>query len=180
MSHNAPSRPPCIVVAGVSGTGKTTVALLLAERLGVPFAEADDLHTPASIAKMSAGVPLDDSDRSPWLESIGSWLHEREAAGTGGVIACSALKRKYRDALRVDCPSVYFLHLTADPGLLARRLSRRTRHFMPESLLDSQLAALEPVAPDEPGATLDAAPPPGDIADTALGLLPGQAGEHRG
>lgn len=179
MSPNAESHSPCIVVAGVSGTGKTTVARLLADRLGIPLAEADDFHTSANIAKMSAGVPLDDTDRRPWLESIGRWLHERDATGSGGVIACSALKRRYRDALRAACPNVYFLHLTAGHDLLAQRISQRTRHFMPESLLDSQLAALEPLTPDEPGASLDADPPPGAIVDTAMDLLSRPANEDR-
>ncbi|MFF0133358.1 gluconokinase [Streptomyces mirabilis] len=171
MSRNDESHSPCIVVAGVSGTGKTTVARLLADRLGIPFAEADDLHPPANIAKMSAGVPLDDEDRQPWLESIGRWLHEHAATGSGGVIACSALKRRYRDMLRASCPNVFFLYLTASHDLLAQRLSHRAGHFMPQSLLDSQLAALEPLATDEPGASLDAGPTPGAIADMAMDLL---------
>lgn len=172
MSSSTERRSPCIVVIGVSGTGKSTVAQLLAERLDIPFAEADDFHPPANIAKMLAGVPLDDSDRRPWLESIGRRLHEYEAAGTGCLAACSALKRRYRDTLRAACPDIFFLHLTADRQLLADRIGHRADHFMPEALLDSQLATLEPLEPDEWGATLEAGPTPGLTAEAATELLP--------
>lgn len=171
MCLGAERRSPCIVVTGVAGIGKSTVARLLAERLSVPFAEGDDFHSPAGIAKMSAGTPLDDADRQPWLESIGRWLHERDAAASGGVVTCSALKRRYRDTLRAACPDVFFLHLTAGRELLADRISRRSGHFMPISLLDSQLAALEPLGPDERGALLDAGPDPHTIVNAAVDLL---------
>ncbi|WP_079056503.1 gluconokinase [Streptomyces caeruleatus] len=164
--------PLCLVVIGVSGTGKTTMARLLAERLDIPFSEADDLHPPANIAKMSAGIPLDDADRWPWLESIGRRLREGEAAGTGCVVACSALKRRYRDTLRTACPSAFFLHLTAERKVLEQRLGDRAGHFMPKTLLGSQLAALEPLQPDERGAALDVGPAPEVIAETAVALLP--------
>ncbi|GHG92954.1 gluconokinase [Streptomyces lanatus] len=163
--------PLCIVVIGVSGTGKTTTARLLAERLDIPFAEADDLHPPANIAKMSAGVPLDDADRQPWLESIGRRLHAGDAAGTGCVVACSALKRRYRDTLRAACPGIFFLHLTAGHDVLEERIGNRTGHFMPKALIDSQLAALEPLEPDERGAALDVGPAPEEVAEAALELL---------
>ncbi|MET7543835.1 gluconokinase [Streptomyces sp. NPDC005507] len=179
MSLNAESHSPCIVVAGVSGTGKSTLGRLLADRLGVPFAEADDFHPPGNIAKMSAGVPLDDEDRRPWLESIGHWLRERDANGSGGVIACSALKRRYRSTLRAACPDVYFLQLTASRDLLAERISQRTAHVMPKTLLDSQLAALGPLTPDEPGATLDAGTAPDAITDMVIDLIPWSAIEDR-
>ncbi|MGY5058476.1 gluconokinase [Streptomyces sp. 900105755] len=164
-------RSPCVVVTGVAGIGKTTVARLLAQRLGVPFADGDDFHSAAEIAKMSSGTPLDDTDRRPWLESVGRWLHQRDVAGTGAVVACSALRRRYRDILRAACPGAIFLHLTAGRDVLADRLGGRTGHFMPSSLLDSQLATLEPLEPDEPGAELDATQPPDILADLAADLL---------
>jgi gluconokinase len=154
---------------GVSGVGKSTVARLLAERLGVPLGDADDFHPAANVAKMSAGVPLDDADRRPWLEAIGGWLHERVA--TGGVVAASALKRSHRDILRAACPSVVFVHLTASHDVLADRIGHRTGHFMPASLLGSQLSELEPLGPDEPGVTLDASGDPDQITRTAVELL---------
>ncbi|KUJ65637.1 gluconokinase [Streptomyces albus subsp. albus] len=148
------------------------MARLLAERLDIPFGEGDDFHSQAAIAKMSAGTPLDDADRRPWLESIGRWLHERDEEGTGAVVACSALKRSYRDTLRAACPDAFFLHLTASHELLAERLRRRTGHFMPRSLLDSQLATLEPLDLDERGAELDVTPAPDTLADMVMDLLP--------
>jgi gluconokinase len=154
---------------GVSGVGKSTVARLLAERLGVPLGDADDFHPAANVAKMSAGIPLDDADRRPWLEAIGGWLHER--AATGGVVAASALKRSHRDILRAACPSVVFVHLTASRDVLADRIGHRTGHFMPASLLDSQLSELEPLGPDEPGVTVDASGDPDQITRTAVELL---------
>ncbi|MFF4834969.1 gluconokinase [Streptomyces sp. NPDC001315] len=174
MSPSIHPRSWCIVVSGVSGSGKTTVARLLAKRLDIPFAEADDFHPPANIAKMSAGVPLDDADRQPWLEAVGHWLHERDTTETGGVVACSALKRRYRDILREACPGVFFLHLTASHELLVERLGRRTGHFMARSLLDSQIAALEPLEPGERGAELDVTPAPDIVVDLATRLLPCQ------
>lgn len=171
MMGRAERRSPCIVVTGVAGIGKTTVARLLAQRLGVPFADGDDFHSAAAIAKMSACTPLDDADRRPWLESIGRWLHEHDMAGTGAVVACSALKRRYRDTLLAACPGAFFLHLTADRELFADRLRRRHDHFMPGSLLDSQLATLEPLAADERGAELDATSAPDTLADLAADLL---------
>ncbi|MFE4519551.1 gluconokinase [Kitasatospora sp. NPDC056783] len=162
---------PYVVVMGVAGTGKSTVARLLARRLAVPFADGDDFHRPDSIARMAAGIPLDDARRQPWLRAIGRWLSDREAAGTGGVVTCSALKRRYRDTLRESAPDAFFLHLTGDHDLLAERLAERAGHFMPISLLDSQLAALEALEPGERGAALDVNPAPGSIVDAALGLL---------
>jgi gluconokinase len=141
-----------VVVMGVSGSGKSTVGAALAQRLGVPFADADDFHPQANIAKMTAGQPLDDDDRYPWLERIGEWL---EAHARGGVMSCSALKRKYRDQLRRHCPSLELLHLAGSPEVIARRQASRPGHFMPASLLASQFATLEPLAPDEHGATID-------------------------
>lgn len=141
-----------IVVMGVSGSGKSTVGAALAQRLRVPFGDADDFHPPANIAKMTAGEPLDDDDRLPWLEAIGEWLAHH---GDGGVMSCSALKRKYRDQLRRHCDEVEFLHLVGAPETIARRQASRPGHFMPASLLASQFQTLEPLEPDERGIDID-------------------------
>jgi gluconokinase len=142
-----------VVVMGVSGSGKSTVGSALAQRLRVPFVDADALHPAANVAKMAAGHPLDDSDRVPWLDRVGEWL---AAHSDGGVVSCSALKRKYRDQLRAHCATVEFLHLAGPPELFDRRMAERSGHFMPPSLLASQFAALEPLSADEHGATADA------------------------
>lgn len=152
--------------------GKTTVARVLAEQLDIPFGEADAFHSPANIAKMSAGVPLDDADRESWLESVGRWLHERDMAGTGGAVSCSALRRRYRDILRAACPAAFFVHLTAGHDLLERRLSKRAGHFMPTALLAAQEATLEPLEPDERGGSVDAGLAPDVVAEMVLELLP--------
>jgi gluconokinase len=141
-----------IVVMGVSGSGKSTVGAALAGRLRVPFEDADDLHPRANIEKMTRGEPLDDHDRWPWLELIGEWL---AAHAAGGVIACSALKRRYRDQLRHHCSEVEFLHLEGARDLIERRQAGRPGHFMPSTLLTSQLETLEPLAPDERGVVVD-------------------------
>jgi gluconokinase len=141
-----------IVVMGVSGSGKSTVGAALAQRLRVPFADGDDLHPPANIAKMTAGHPLDDDDRYPWLEAIGQWLADHH---DGGVMSCSALKRKYRDQMRRHCPDVEFLHLSGSPEVISKRQASRPGHFMPASLLQSQFATLEPLDPDERGIAID-------------------------
>lgn len=141
-----------IVVMGVSGSGKSTVGAALAGRLRVPFEDADDLHPTANIEKMSRGESLDDGDRYPWLELIGMWLVNH---ADGGVIACSALKRKYRDQLRGHHPETEFLLLEGSPEVIRRRQAARPGHFMPASLLTSQFATLEPLAPDEGGVVLD-------------------------
>ncbi|WP_253815096.1 gluconokinase [Nocardia amikacinitolerans] len=161
---------------GVSGTGKTTIARLLATRLGIPFADADDFHSPENVAKMSSGIPLDDSDRGPWLTAVGRWLHDHHTAGTGAVVACSALKRRYRDILRASAPSVFFLLLTAGREQLIERMTRRHGHYMPPSLLDSQLEALEPLQPSERGAVLPADSAPDHIAEAAAALFRKAAG----
>src|SRR4051812_9103850 len=128
-----PQPAPLVVVMGVSGRGKSTVGLALAEHVGVPFADGDELHPAANIAKMASGVPLDDDDRHPWLEAIGEWLAAHDASG--GVIGCSALKRKYRDQLRRHAPRVGFLHLHGTFEVIAARQAARPGHFMPPSLL---------------------------------------------
>ncbi|GAB3199819.1 gluconokinase [Nocardioides hungaricus] len=143
---------PPLVVMGVSGSGKSTVGAAIAQRLRVPFEDADDLHPSANIAKMSRGEPLDDSDRYPWLELVGEWLAVHE---DGGVMGCSALKRKYRDQLRQHAPGVRFLLLEGSREVIERRQASRPGHFMPASLLTSQFATLEPLAPDEDGIVID-------------------------
>lgn len=163
--------PRCVVVMGVSGVGKTAVARRLADRLAVPWADADDLHPARNIAKMSAGEPLDDADRRPWLAAVGRWLSDRTDDGTGGVIACSALARRYRDLLRTNAIDTFFLHLTAAPEVIACRMAQRPGHFMPMSLLESQLHTLEPLEPDELGASVDAGQELDTIVETALELL---------
>jgi gluconokinase len=142
-----------VVMMGVSGSGKSSVGAALAERMGWPFEEGDDLHPPENRAKMSAGIPLTDEDRGPWLDRIADWMRGR--FGAGGVVSCSALKRAYRDRLRDADPDVRFV--LVDPGReeLRRRLAARQGHFMPPSLLDSQIATLERPTPDERVLVLD-------------------------
>jgi len=140
-----------VVVMGVAGCGKSTVGALLAADLRSGFLDADSLHPEANVAKMTAGIPLDDTDRAPWLAAVA-------AAFVGGeslVVACSALKRAYRDLIRTGAPDVVFVHLVGTPALLAERIGARPGHFMPPALLDSQLATLEPLEGDEAGVVLD-------------------------
>jgi len=154
-----------IVVMGVSGSGKTTVGTALAETLGVEYAEADAFHPQANIDKMSSGVPLTDEDRAPWLEAIAAWIREHQA--TGGVVTSSALKRRYRDVLRSG-GDAWFAHLDGDREILTERMKTRSGHFMPVSLLDSQLADLEPLQPDEHGEVFDIRRRPEDVTQAAL------------
>lgn len=163
-----------VIMMGVSGSGKTTVAQLLVERFGWAMAEADDFHSAANKQKMASGTPLTDEDREPWLVSLRDWI---DAQPGTVVLTCSALKRKYRDLLRTADARVVFLQLDGDPELLRRRMATRSGHFMPQSLLDSQLATLEPLAPEEDGAVIDIDGTPQDEADRAvqaLGLGDGQ------
>lgn len=148
---------------GVSGAGKSTIARLLAARLGCDFEEGDELHPEANVAKMASGQPLSDEDRKPWLQAVARWIDGQIAAGRTGVITCSALKRSYRDALRR--PEVTFVYLEVPRDVLQRRLVMRHGHFMPLSLLDSQLAALEPPAADEAALTIEATAQPEQVAD---------------
>lgn len=160
---------PVIVVMGVTGAGKTTVGVALAEALGVEYAEGDDFHSPANVAKMAAGIPLDDADRDPWLDALAAWMAER--SGQGGVVACSALKRVYRDRLRASASDAFFLHLDVPRDELQRRVAARRGHFMPPGLLASQLATLEPLDPDEYGRTVDATRPPREVIRQAVAAL---------
>lgn len=162
---------PLLVVMGVSGSGKSTVGAALAQRLGVPFADADDFHPPASIAKMAAGTPLDDDDRAPWLDAIGAWLAGQDDPGRkrpGGVMSCSALRRAYRDRLRAHAPRVGFVHLHGSREVIARRQASRVGHFMPAALLDSQFALLEPLEPDEPGIVVEVDQAVDDVVDRVV------------
>jgi gluconokinase len=165
-----------IVVMGVSGSGKSTVGAALAQRIRVPFADADDFHPPANIAKMTAGEPLDDDDRHPWLEAIGEWLADR--CTDGGVMSCSALKRKYREQLRQHCGDVIFLHLAGSAEMIGRRQASRPGHFMPASLLASQFATLEPLADDERGVTIDVGQNIDSIVESYLAASDSRATEQ--
>jgi gluconokinase len=164
------ARPnPLVVVMGVAGSGKTTVGQALARRLGVDYAEADAFHPDANVAKMAGGHALTDDDRASWLQAIGQWLADHE--GTGGVASCSALRRRYRDIVRTAAPSVRFLHLDGDPRVVTQRVAERVDHFMPPSLVRSQLETLEPLDADENGITLDFSATPDEIVTHFIATL---------
>lgn len=165
-----PHPPPQVTVMGVSGSGKTTVGAALAQRLGVPFADADDFHSAGNVATMSAGVPLDDLDRLPWLRAIGRWLADH--AECGAVVSCSALRRSYRDVLREAAPMLVFVHLAGSKPTVARRVAGRPGHFMPAALVDSQFATLEPLDSAERGVTLDLDQPVDDLVAAVLRAMP--------
>jgi gluconokinase len=150
-----------IILMGVSGSGKSTVGVRLAQRLKREFAEGDSFHPPANVIKMASGIPLTDEDRGPWLDAMGVWLDDELAAGRRAVLACSALKRVYRDRLRR--PGVRFVYLKVPEQELQRRLKRRTGHFMPASLLESQLSDLEPPANEQDAITVDATNPDASV-----------------
>ena len=147
--------PRILVVMGVSGSGKSTVAGALAERLGWPLAEGDEFHSPENIAKMHSGTPLTDADRLPWLKSISAWIETRLKAGQSGIVTCSALKHTYRDLLTGGRPEVLFVYLKGSPEVMAKHLAGRHGHFMPASLLASQFDTLEEPGPDEAVLTVD-------------------------
>jgi gluconokinase len=159
-------QPPLIVVMGVSGSGKSTIGRLLAEQLEVPFIDADDLHPITNVDKMAAGQPLDDDDRWPWLAAVGEAI--AGASRTGVVVACSALKRSYRDAIRAEAPAVTFVYLHGERELLASRLGKRENHFMPATLLDSQLETLQVPGDDEGGVTVGVDGSPEEIVAAIL------------
>ncbi|PRZ36577.1 gluconate kinase (SKI family) [Antricoccus suffuscus] len=162
------SYPP-IVTMGVSGSGKTTAGRALAERLGVPYADADDFHSESNIAKMASGTPLTDADRWPWLEAVGAWLGRHQSGG--GVMGCSALRVAYRDVLRKHAPGVLFVHLEGERSVVVRRVAERSGHFMPAALVDSQYATLEELEPRERGLVVDFDLPIEQIVDKAVAYV---------
>ena len=160
-----------VVVMGVSGCGKTTVAQGIAQATGMVFAEADQFHSEASVAKMRAGQPLDDVDRWPWLEALAAWMSDQDRQGRSTVIACSALRRAYRDVLRTAPPTVQFVHLAGPPEVVRARLAVREGHYLPARLLDSQLRTLEPLEADESGVVLDLTCTPEQLVTRAVSWL---------
>jgi carbohydrate kinase (thermoresistant glucokinase family) len=176
------AEPRAVVIMGVSGSGKSTVAELLAKDLGWEMMEGDRLHPPANVEKMRQGVPLTDADRLPWLDRLGEELRARAAAGRSVVATCSALKRAYRARILAARPDARFVFLKGSEGLIAYRLSARHHEYMPASLLRSQIDTLEEPSPDEPAITVDAGDPPDALAGRiveALGLASeGSAPSH--
>lgn len=156
---------------GVSGSGKTTIAVLLAERLGWELADADEFHSPANLRKMASGIALTDEDRWPWLHAIAAWIDETRGAGRRGIVTCSALKRSYRDILIGARRDVRLVYLKGDAPLIAQRLAKRRGHFMPAALLQSQLDALEEPGPDEHPIVVCVAAEPQAIAARILAGL---------
>jgi gluconokinase len=175
VTQQHPYPGPLVVVMGVAGSGKTTVGAALAKRLGLDYADADAFHGEASVAKMAAGHPLNDDDRGPWLEAIGLWLAAHDQSG--GVASCSALRRRYRDVLRTAAPRVYFLHLDGDPRVVTQRVASRRNHFMPASLVSSQMETLERLESDETGSQIDLSAPVDDIVADFTANLP-QTGDR--
>lgn len=178
MSSTAPPAPawgeavaPRVVVMGVSGCGKSTVGRLLAERLGVNFVEGDALHSERNVARMAAGIPLTDADRHGWLQAVAEQLSNPTAEANGVVAACSALKRRYRDLLRAGAPDLRFVFLHGPPALLAERMAARPGHYMPPSLLQSQLDTLEPPLADEAAIALEITEPAERLVAAALQAL---------
>jgi gluconokinase len=168
--------PSALVIMGVAGSGKTTTAARLSQRLGWPSRDADTFHPQVNINKMSRGEPLSDEDRWPWLRAIGDWIDEKQAQGESAVVTCSALKRAYRDNLVGGRPTVRLVHLVGSRELIASRMKARESHFMPLQLLDSQFATLEPPDPDERVLAVPVTLSPDDVVErivTAFGLRPG-------
>ncbi|MDT4892920.1 MAG: gluconokinase [Pseudonocardiales bacterium] len=163
------ARSPVLVIMGVSGSGKSTIGQALAHRLGWSFADADDLHPPENIAAMAAGQPLDDAARAPWLARVAAWIDARIAAGGPGVIACSALRRRYRDVLRR--PEVVFVHLAGSVSEIAERVADRPEHFMPAALLGSQFETLELPGKDEHAITVDTSGSPEQTVAEIIRIL---------
>jgi len=172
--HDVPEiLPKAVVVMGVSGSGKTTVGTMLSERLHWHFADADDLHSAANIAKMRGGIPLDDEDRLPWLHAIAERIDRWRTDRQHGVVTCSALKRRYRQILIGDRPDVRLVYLKGDRSLIAHRLAARQEHFMPARLLESQFEALEEPTPEERAITIRVEKPPAVLVDAIIAALAG-------
>ena len=171
MAVERPARATAVVVMGVAGVGKTTVASALSEALGWPLAEADAFHSPANIAKMSAGTPLTDADREPWLAAMRDWIDEHGSRGEPVVVTCSALKRSYRDVLRQAGARVTFVHLVGTAEVIGERMTHRAGHFMPAELLRSQLDDLQPLEGDEDGVVVDTGKTPAEIVQFVLARL---------
>ena len=168
----AQEAPSVLVVMGVSGSGKTTIAALLADRLHWPFADGDVFHPPANVEKMRSGSPLTDEDREPWLQAIAAWIDQIRNAGGHAVVACSVLKRRYRAVVIGNRADVRLIYLQTERALIARRLKARHGHFMPSSLLQSQIEALEEPGPEENPITVSIAPSPEQIVEHILARLP--------
>lgn len=160
---------PVLVIMGVSGSGKSTVAAILAGQLGWDLEEGDDLHPAGNVAKMTAGIPLNDDDRWPWLDKVADWIREHTVAQVPGIITCSALKRVYRDRMRGE--HVVFVHLNGSRDTIGQRMATRTDHFMPSSLLDSQIATLQPPGPDENVLVIDVGRKPAELAAEVIHRL---------
>ena len=171
MESASPSTPALVIVMGVSGSGKTTVGALLASRLRWPFKDADWFHPPSNVDKMRSGIALTDEDRRPWLAAIAGWIDKTRGSAEHGVIACSALKRSYRDILIGDRADVRLVYLKGDEALIARRLATRHEHFMPQGLLHSQFDALEEPGPEENSITAPIEPQPHEIVAGILTAL---------
>lgn len=176
MTPTDPTTPVVLVVMGVSGSGKSTVAGVLAGKLAWDLAEGDDLHPAANVAKMHSGQPLTDEDRWPWLDRVHDWIDAHVSADTPGIITCSALRKVYRDKLRG--PGVYFVHLEGSRDEIDERLSKRLNHFMPESLLGSQFATLEDLDDDEQGIVVPVAGTPREIANDIIRRLGLEPADH--
>ena len=164
-------RAAAIIVMGVSGSGKSTIGALLAERLGWPFADADGFHPPENVAKMAAGTPLTDADRWPWLDAIAAHIGAARQAGQPVVVACSALRRAYRDRLRAGHGDLLFLHLSGAPEVIAARQAARQGHFMPPSLMASQFATLEDTVAEPDAVTVSVKASPDEVVEAALAHL---------